>query len=340
LVEDDFHPIVHHTEKLCIGNERYLATWDGVTYIPHKLSLPSGYRIRCLGVWKGFLAIGCTLGTNIYDYDIGYIFFWDGYNTTYNDYIVVPQGGINAVVSGDPLYFIAGYSADLMKFEGGRPKKVRRMPFVTNKKYIEIAPHALSTYRALLHIGMAYNTDSSAIYQGVYSYGTLHEGISETLSFDCPTSTSITQDTSLKIGLVYPLGSNLMIAWQYGTNYGVDAVKPSNNCFPEGKYQSLITDTGKIYQEKQALTMRGLFKSLSSGDSIKLSYKIDRESAWVDGTAVTTASAKEARLNFPTKSGRFDETQMQVTIATTNTTSPEFYGIAMELSDLKQERRT
>jgi len=340
LVESDFHPIVHHTEKLCIGNERYLATWDGVTYNPHALTLPSGYNIRTLGVWKGFLAIGVTLGTNIYDYDVGYIFFWDGYNTTYNDYIVVPQGGINSMCSGDPLYFVAGYSGDLMKFEGGKPKKIRRMPFVSTKKYLEIAPHALNTWRALLHIGMSYNTDSSDIFQGVYSYGTLHEGISETLSFDYPTSTSITQDTGLKIGLIYPLGSNLMISWQYGTNYGVDAVKPSNDCFSEGKYQSLISDTGDIGQEKQALTLRGLFGKLSSGDSIQLSYKIDRESAWVDGTAVTTADKKEARLNIPTKGGRFDEFQMQVTMATTNTISPSFFGITTELDSLDRERRT
>ena len=340
LVESNFHPIEHHIEKLCIGNERYLATYDGVTYNPHALTLPSGYNIRCLGIWREYIAMGITLGTNIYDYDRGYIFFWDGYSDTYNFYITVPQGGINSMVSGDPLYFVAGYTGDLMKYEGGKPRKIRRMPFASTKKYIDIAPHALTTWRSLLHIGMAYNTDSSDVYQGVYSYGTLNDGIAETLSFDYPTSTSVTQDTGLKIGLVYPVGDTLLISWQYGTSYGVDAVKPTNNPFTEGKYQTLITDAGKIYQEKQALTMRGLFKALESGDSIKLSYKIDRESVWTDGTAVTTADAKEARLLLPTTGGRFDEFQMQTTISTTNSTSPEFYGMGLEYEDMTRERRT
>lgn len=340
LVSDAFHPVVHHTEKLNIANERYLATWNGITYTPHKITLPSGFRIRCLGIWREYLVMGVTRGTNIEDYDIGYLFFWDGVKSTYNFYVPIPQGGINSILSGDPLYFVAGYSADFMKYQGGRPIKVRRMPKISTKKFYEIAPHGLAMWRALVHIGMAIDTDDASVEQGVYSYGTLHEEVIETLSFDYPTSLGITTGTGLKIGLVYPLGSTLMIAWQNSTSYGVDAVKPSNNPFATAYYESLITSAGKIWQEKQASVIRGYFKAIVAGDTFQLGYKIDRNSSWTYGTAVSTADVKEARLSLPTKGNRFNEFQTRVILTTTNTASPEFYGYGIEIDELGRERRT
>lgn len=130
-----------------------------------------------------------------------------------------------------------------------------------------------------------------------------------------------------------------MIGWGFNGSYGMDSVTPTNAPFAEGKYQTLITDTGDISQEKQMQTMRGYFKKLVSGDSIQLSYKIDRNDSWTDGTAETTADKKETRLTLPTKGNRFNEYQAQVTISTTNENSPEFYGLAWEISDLNSEKR-
>lgn len=98
LVDDPYHPIEQVTNILAIGNERYLATWDGVTYNPHRLVFPSGYRVRCLGIWREYLVIGTSRGTNIDDFDQGRLFFWDGVSDTYNFSSPVPQGGVNAIM--------------------------------------------------------------------------------------------------------------------------------------------------------------------------------------------------------------------------------------------------
>lgn len=340
LVDDANHPIEQILNLLAIGNERYLATWDGITYSPHKLTLPSGYRIRCLGTWREYLAIGTTRGTNLSDFDQGRIFFWDGNATTYNFYIDVPEGAINCILSGDPLFFMAGYSGDFLGYSGGKAKKIRRMPKVTPGITLEFNRKAMAMWRALVHIGMCDNSTSTALERGVYSWGSLHAELPETLSFDYPLSLGVTTPADLDIGLLYPMGTKLFISWKKGIAYGVDSVSPSNAPFATATCEFLISDLGKIWAEKQAQFIRGYFKKLVSGDSVTLKYKIDRNDSWTAGTAVTTADKKEARLELPTKGNRYNEFQVAVDLATSNTTSPEFYGWGWESDDLQHERRT
>ena len=340
LVEDDHHPVEQIVNKLGIGNERYLATWDGITYSPMAVVLPSGYRIRCLGTWREYLVMGTMRGTNISDYDQGRLFFWDGIHTTYNFYVDVPEGGINCILSGDPLYFMAGYSGDFMTYAGGGAEKIRRMPKIVTADTLEFNRKAIAMWRALVHIGMAENSTSTTIERGVFSWGTLHKELSPTMSFDYPLSLGITTGATLEIGMVFPIGSELLISWRNATSYGVDKVSPSNAPFATATCEFLISDADKIWAEKQAQFLRGYFKALVSGDSVTLKYKIDRNSSFVSGTAVTTADKKEARLPLPTKANRFNEFEYAVDLATTNSTSPEFYGIALEVDDLQHERRT
>jgi len=340
LVDNVFHPIEQITNLLVIGNGRYLASWDAASYNPHRLTFPSGYRVRCLGHWREFLVIGTVRGDSLTDYDQGMLFLWDGISTTYNYKIPVKEGGINAIASGDPLYFIAGYSGDLLRYSGGIPRKVLRMPNVETGDTLEINPNAITTYRALVHVGMAENSTSSTIKRGVYSYGRLYENLPETLSFDYSLSLGVTTGSSLEIGGLFPIGDSLFISWRNNTSYGVDSVTPSNDPFPNATVEFLITDANKIWAQKQAQVIRAYFKKLSSGDSVTLKYKIDRADSWTFGDAVSTADKIEARLPLPTKGARFNEFQVGIDLATTNSTSPEVYGWAIDIDDLQRERRT
>ena len=200
-------------------------------------------------------------------------------------------------------------------------------------------------YRVLIHIGMAENSTDTNIFRGVYSWGTLHRELDETLSFDYEISTHVVQSASVDIGFIYPVGTELLISWKSDGAYGVDKISPSGALCTSGYAEFLITDIDKVWAEKEAHVLRGYFKELASGDGVKLKYKIDRD-AWVEGVTkaqlgyATTALDKEARLPFPTKANRFNEFQFGVTLETTNSTSPEFYGIAIDIDDLKRERRT
>lgn len=339
LVDDDHHPIEQIVNQLAIGNERYLATWDAITYDPHAITLPSGFHIRCLGIWREYLVMGVVLGESISDYDYGYLFFWNGITETYNFYVPVPEGGVNAIMSGDPLYFVAGDDGNIMKYEGGKPTKVKRLPKITTAA-VEFNRKSIAMWKSLVRVGMSGTSTDTSIERGVYTWGSLTPELPDTLSFDYPTSTGVTTSADLEIGLVYPVGQELMISWKYGSNYGVDTVSKTNDPYTSGTIEFLITDADKIYQEKQLQAMRAYFAPISSGDMYTLKYKIDRESSWVSGDAVTTANVKEARLSLPTRSNRFNEFQFAVDVTTTNSTSPTFYGIGAEIDELTRERRT
>ena len=346
LVDDEFHPIEKVLNKIAIGNERYLATYDGITYTFNTLTLPSGYRIRCLGKWREYLVIGATRGSTITDFDQGALFLWDGSSTTYDFHLDILEGGINAIQSGHPMRFIAGYSGDLMEYAGGKPRKILRLPKMTDKTTMEVYPGGMAMWRALTRIAVAGDSDSTTLKKGIYTFGTLNERRPETLSFDYPISTGDMTGTDVDIGMVFPMGSMLFIGWKDDTTYGVDVVKPSHSPFASATYESLITDAKKIWSEKAANFIKGYFKPLIDGDSVKLKCKIDRNASWTEGATnankgyAAVAGEKKVRLPLPSGGNRFNEFQLGITLATTNTASPEFYGIAAAIDDLKQEERT
>ncbi len=339
LISNSHHPIEQIINKLAIANGRYLATWDGAVYDPHALTLPSGFNIRCLAVWREYLVMGIVLGNSISDFDYGYLFFWNGTTDTYNFYVPISEGGINSLMSGDPLYFITGDEGQLMKYEGGKPKKVVRFPKI-GVPSIEIYRKSMALWKSLVRVGFSGSSTSTDIERGVYTYGTLYEGIPETLSYDYPLSISIRKSADVEIGMVYPLGQDLLISWKNDTSYGVDLVNKTNSPYADATIELLIDDVNnKVWGEKVAHFLRAYFGKLNSGDTMKLKYKIDRNSSWTKGDEISTTDAIEARLQLPTKGNRFNEFQVAVDITTSNSTSPELYGISVEVDDLKEEKR-
>jgi len=92
----------------------------GLSYQPNYIALPVGWRIRCFAFWREYLAIGVWRGNNIYDYDSGRVYFWDGISATFNFFIDVPEGQINAMHGKDSdLYMFIGYRGILMDYQGG-----------------------------------------------------------------------------------------------------------------------------------------------------------------------------------------------------------------------------
>ncbi|RLC75675.1 MAG: hypothetical protein DRI61_14500, partial [Chloroflexi bacterium] len=336
VTDTDFHPAIQHLNKLCIGNERYLATWDATTYTPHKLIFPSGHKVRCLGFWREYLAIGTWKGTNIYDYDEGRIFFWDGIADTYNFFIDVPEGGINAILGTKGLLYIwAGYSGDMLVYNGGdAAQKIKRLPKITRDKYVEVFPGAVSMWRSLVRFGVAGNSDSTEVEKGVYSWGSLNRNYQDSLTFDYPLSVETTTGTGIKIGMVKATGQDLLIGWKSGTAYGVDKVSVGNDPYSVGSYESLITDLGTISRKKYPLILRADFKPLVSGESIVLKYKVDRESSWNEQTEDTTG-ATESRLIITEQA---KEIEIGVDLKTSVSTSPTVLGVSLLSEKAERER--
>jgi hypothetical protein len=341
LISDEYHPMETMGDFLAIGNERYVAQYDaGLSFDPHRLTLPPNFRVRCFAKFREYLAIGVWLGTNITDRDEGYVFFWDGISDTPDFYIPIPEGGVNAMFSiQDSLVIVAGYTGQILVYSGGRyANKFNRIPKMIddNDKYIEISPGSMCMWRSLLHMGVALNTDSTLSHKGVYSLGTANDAYPASLGFDYPTSLGDQTSTDVKIGMVFASGSYLYIGWQNGNAFGIDQINPSNDPYSSAEVDGLISDFAQIAKEKYPLTLRADFNPLNAGERIRLKYKADRSDNWSLGEWEDTTSAMFTRMRLPQ---RIREFQYGVDMETTVSTSPHLLGVSIEVENESSSRK-
>lgn len=344
VTDTDYHPVEQFLNFLVVGNGRYLAKYaaDGV-YEPHRLTFPAGWRVRCFGFWRGYIAIGLWRGTNIYDTDQGAIALWDGKSDTYDEFIYIPEGAINALLgSRGVLHVWAGYHGDMLEYRGGDyAVKKENVPKMSKETYIEIMPKAVTMWDGLLRWGVAGNSDNSDVERGVYTWGKQTEDDPESLSYDYPLSTGNRANSNIKVGFCIPVAKKFLIGFKDNVSYGMDVVDPAGSPFATGTIEKGIQDLGSMVKEKQLLTLRADFKALASGESIRLKYRLNRSSSWIQGADdnekgyAATVGDTFARLNVPM--GNHKEMEIAADLAATGSTSPSLLELAPEINPKKSE---
>jgi hypothetical protein len=340
LVEDiEWHAAGKFLNFIFFLNERYLATYDATLYDPNKLVFSAGWRARCYGYWQEYLAIGCMKGANIYDYDQGRIYFWDGYSPTFNFYIDVPEGGVNALLgTRGQLYIWAGWHGDLLVYEGGSSaKKLKEIPLLDPAEYAEVYPQAVAMWQANPRFGVAGNSNSSDINKAVYTWGSKNYNYPDTLTCDFPISTG-NYGSTVKIGAILPFNKELLISWQDNVAYGVDYVNVSNNPYPTAYLEMMVEDLDVSYKEKQATQLVATFDPLNSGESINVKYMNEEtDTTWnLNSDSPTTDDITIRKI---ISNGRYFHMKVGVDLTTSTTTSPVLKSIVLETEDNRGENR-
>jgi hypothetical protein len=353
VTDTEFHPIIQFqyqplggviTGAEIIGNERYLAVWDGANYIPNFIEFTPGWHVRCFAFWREFLAIGMWRGGNIYDFDAGRIYFWNGSDPTFDFFIDVPEGSINAMVGIDVnLFFFAGYRGYLMNYQGSyffdvgnaNSNKLKRMPMVEEGAYTEIYPGAMTTWRSLIHFGLFANSNSANQQRGTYSYGTYNANYPASLSFDYIISTG-NKGNTVSIGCTFPVGESLLVAWQDGAAYGVDNVNFSNPPASIGEIQTLIQDDGDASHQKLNFNLRADYLSLPANAGIQSEIAINR------GTftkLLTSTNTGQLYHKSAFSGGRGREYQIGAILTQTGGVSPTLLQLTLEHEDADTEEQ-
>jgi len=334
-----FAPIKAFANGLAVGHGNKLGWWDGTVWTLAKLTLPPGFNIRSLEVIDEYLAIGTWVGTSITASENGYVFFWDGTTAGYDFFVQIPEGGVNALLnSRNRLLTIAGSNG--IVYLNYRPfQKVHKIPKLEYSKNLEVYPGAVTNWKGLANLGVAGSTDSTSIEQGVYEWGAKSDRYTETLNFGYTISTGTTQSTTLQIGAVKGIGSFMLVGWRDNTTYGVDKIIQTASPFAAGRFESMIFDDNRPYQDKLAITLKATHTALVSGHSVQLGYKTNRASSYTTATANSTVGDTETRLPIATSSARFKEFQFEVIPATSAATGPTITSLALEYDDLKDETR-
>lgn len=340
VTDTQWHPVAKMLQFLVFGNERYVGTYEATLYDPNYITLPAGYRVRCFGYFREYLAIGTVRGEDISAQDAGRIYFWDGIATTYNFYLDVPEGGINALLgTKGKLYVWAGYQGDLLEYTGGESaEQIKRVPKIESDKYLEVYPQAVCMWKMLTRFGVCGDSDSDVLQRGVYTWGSQNNRYPDSLSFDYPVSTGNYGNT-IKIGLTMVIDRNLLIGYQDNVSYGIDYVDAGNDPYLTGTVEQMLEDDGVVWKEKEVMQIVANFMPLLDGESINVKYKLDRDSAWTSLGAVTEAGATVARFAVATGGQRYKEIQYAADLATTTTTSPTLLGLTIERDYKESETR-
>lgn len=337
----DFAPIKSFKEGFVTGHGSKVAWYDGVTFTAARLTLPPGLKVRSLEVIGEFVVIGTWRGTNIYDNNEGYIFFWDGISTTFNRFVPIADGGCNALVTRqNQLYSVVGSQGYLLK--NYEPfSKLERMPLLERTKYVEVYPGAVSTWQNLVCVGYAASTNSATIRQGVYLYGSIDDSYPEVINFSFPVSTGTTQSTTLQIGAVKGIGNNLYISWGDNSSYGVDRVSVGGNPYSSGTYTSLIYDDERAFADKQVITVKAQHLPLATGESVQLGYRVNRTGSITYGTAHTYSVSDPlpttTRLEVPSDLSYHKELEISFILSQSNNTTPTITWFGAEIDDMGQE---
>jgi len=179
------------------------------------------------------------------------------------------------------------------------------------------------------------NSNSTTSQRGAYSYGTLNPFYPEALSFDYPISTG-NRGSTVKIGLVYPVGQNLLIGWQDGSGYGCDLINFNNPPADNGEIQLLLNDGGSVWHDNNNLAIKANYLPLKTGESVTPEYSLFRQPfvQLVADSTVGSDSNKQLIAN-----GRAKEVQIGVTLTQTNGTSPTLLGLTLDQDPLSGEEQ-
>lgn len=340
LVNDtDYHPMARFLTGWVVGNGRYLGRYDATLYEPNLIDFGAGQRVRCLAYWREYIAVGMWRGSEITDYDQGRIYFWDGIAPTFNFYIDVPEGGINAMLgTKGKLYIYAGYQGELLEYTGGDfATKVKKMPKVANDAYMEVLPGGITMWKTLLRAGVALNSDSNEIQKGAYTWGKANEKYPDALTFDYPPSTGNYLNT-VSIGWLGVSQQELLMAWQDNVSYGVDYVDAGNAPFASGTMEFILDDSNAIWHEKEAMQLAANFDPLISGQSVTLKYKLDDDTSWTSNPLANSVGDEVSRF-LVINPKRYHQIEVAVDLATSVSTAPLINGIAAEIDPLTEEAR-
>lgn len=335
-----FAPVVVLNDRLIVGHGNNVATWDGAVWTLAALTLPAQLNVRAASRTDQYILLGAWRGTAVTASEDGYVYIWDGLSETINDSYPT-EGGLNAIeYYQNKLLSIQGKNGVIYTDTSPFNKK-HQIPKLEIRKYIEVFPGAITSWNNLIFFGIS-NSDSTNVTRGVYSWGSKQsEVFPDALNYAYTISTG-NNGSTVQIGCVKGIGSDLYIAWKDGSNYGVDKIDETSSYALTGTYESMIEDAGSAGNQKAGVAVTVSHLPLATGESIAINYKHDRQATFQTGVTNSTVGDTTTKLYnsaLPGNEGaRFLEFEWQTVLNGPGTTTPTVTDQAFIFDDLKEER--
>jgi hypothetical protein len=350
-----WHPTAYFNGMLCIGNERYLSTYDfsddseptNQQWVRHKLIFKAGYQVCGLSTNNQYLVIALERrSTNASrSYQDGQLVFWDGQSQNFNFAVDIPMGSPYGLQTfNNVTYFVCAGS--LFAWSGGQTViKVRKLAY-QNTNYLGVSdntivkPNMMAIRYNLLMIGFPSTTTNVNLNYGIYTWGAVEVMYPNSLGYDYVLSNgqqNYSTANNLQIGCVYNFVDTMYTSWQYTdagsvTHYGLDMVNNSSAPASAFNWRSLIWDGGAVYKTKSVNRLQITFLPLPAGSTITPFYNVNR----TGDVATTSAGPGDSKIVIEVGASRFHELQWGFT-GTAGATAPVITGVTMEINALSEE---
>jgi hypothetical protein len=329
--------LVSQTGDIFFANDRYIGsiskngTFDPANPATYNmnmqaLDLPPGYRIKTITEFGSYLAIGTYKGqADVAEERVADIFFWDTFSSSFqNNVIRLNEFGIHQMtVENNLLYIVAGREGTVYVSNGTSVEKLRSLPRhvtgVTNNKYLDFLPKAITSHKGRIYFGVSSGT-SSATLNGIGVWSVDRRGV---LIFEDKMTSGFTDGNATKIGALFATGTDrYLFSWKDSVNKGVNYISDTNHYTSySGYFISPLFEVGTPHIKK---TFRELDivleKPLAANEAVRVSYRPDRTAAFNTPKVfdyATYSNKQFAGITFPAA----DLVTFQVKVELTGTTT-------------------
>lgn len=267
LTSATWHTMREAVGVLLIANDHVLAQvgYDN-SYTNNALELINGNVAKTLIESGNFVLVGTYRKDNS---EVGTLYLWDQISQNWLQKKSIPANGINAIVDAETIILQAGtgggvYLSDL----------VNKLPLITFPGGGAANPDGTTNDDGVALFGIFGNGVGNT---GVYSYGRRKKNSPFALNFDYP----LTCD---EIGSVVKVGTDILVTYKNGANYGVKKVDKNNKA--TAIYDSLDLKTPTEVQENDAIwnTIELLMKDLPSGCAVETYLQSNKSGNWIQAT--------------------------------------------------------
>jgi hypothetical protein len=285
ITDASFHPMVEQNRVLYIGDGYYVAQVDAGTFSANALDIKTPLRIKSLGTYLTDILVGTWVSDNITK---TVLLRWNTWSMNFSNVDSIPEVGINSFLPGDNVTFVqAGLAGNIYVYTGEVLELYKKIPGTYSPTaYGEVYPSSVANLNGNVLFGFSNGSGNPAL-QGVYQLGRNSRNYPYILDLPYPISRRSGTDfvtSSIEIGGMLAVGSDLYVAWKSGSNYGIDKLDYSNKL--DGAY---IEDRVKTIDREQLNNFSKIvaaYASLPANTDITLQYDKNYE-GYTDTEEVT-----------------------------------------------------
>jgi len=338
LIGANYHPMESYQNFNVIGNERYLATWDGAIYDPNAVVFDAGQQVRSMSKFEEYMTIATHSGTDVNASENARVWIWDVENPDANSYSDVTVGAPHAIHNTRNT-LIGVYGNKGIIYMGLDPfnKVIGSLPDMPDDGVIEVHPGAITEYKGRTLVGyVAGQANIGTFEKGVYEFGAEVDSSDNSFNFPFVLSSGGVTTADLEIGLVKSIGDDLYIGWKESAAFGVDKIDVDSDAYDSPIWESLIFDDENVDAWKLPKTIIFTFEALTTNQTFTPKFKVDRAGSWTTGTAATDGDTRVELAVYK----RFTEFEFGFDIADPDGDYVKVTSVMLVYDDLKEERRT